>query len=267
MSAIKKLFWNCWYLIWSCVPGCGQMCLGYMKRGISQTIIFSVLAFIAVFLEMGALTVLILPLWAYSFFDSFNLRRQLRDGAPPEDEFMFGLSEMDSRKLTLILQRRGSLIGWLLVAVGLYNVYQIFARRLLGALRDYFPFFHWLYDLLVWDMPRILGTVLIVALGIWFIKGPKAPKDSGPDREPPYTPPEAPPKPPKMKSTPWTKAEARFHQEPDPQAPEVPEAEAPEEAETPEEPAPVVLEWKSAFNVEKFEREEAEKREANHDGQ
>ena len=106
MSAIKKLFWNCWYLIWSCVPGCGQMCLGYMKRGISQTIIFSVLAFIAVFLEMGVLTVLILPLWAYSFFDSFNLRRQLRDGAPPEDEFMFGLSEMDSRKLTLILQRR-----------------------------------------------------------------------------------------------------------------------------------------------------------------
>ena len=53
MKAIRKLFWNCWYLIWSCVPGCGQMCLGYMKRGISQMIIFCALTFIAVFLEMG----------------------------------------------------------------------------------------------------------------------------------------------------------------------------------------------------------------------
>lgn len=255
MKAIRKFLWGCWYLIWSCVPGCGQMCLGYMKRGISQTIILCVLAFIAVFLEMGALTVLIAPLWLYSFFDSFNLRRQIREGMAPEDEFMFGLSEMDSRKLTQILSRRGSLIGWVLVAVGLYNVYQIFARRLLGTLRDYFPIFDWLYGLLVWDMPRILGTVLIIALGLWFIKGPKVPREEGPV----YTPPKGPSNPPKMKTTPWTEAQGQFHQQPEPQAPEVPQAE--------EEPAPVILEWKSEFNVEKYEKELQERQEADHDGQ
>ena len=51
-------------------------------------------------------------------------------------------------------------------------------------------------------------------------------------------------------------AEGQFHQEPEPQAPEVPE-----------EPAPVTLEWKSEFNVEKYEKELAEKKEADHDGQ
>ena len=61
-----------------------------------------------------------------------------------------------------------------------------------------------------------------------------------------------------MKATPWTKAEEQFHQEPEPQAPEVPEA---------ENPVPVTLEWKSAFNVEKFEKEESESKEAGHDGQ
>lgn len=255
MNFLRKLFRGCWHLLWACVPGCGQMCQGYMKRGISQTIIATALLFVAVFLEMGVLAVLIVPLWLYSFFDSFNLRRQIREGMAPEDEFMFGLSEMDSRKLTRILSRRGSLIGWVLVAVGLYNVYQILARRILGTLRDYFPIFDWLHGLLVWDMPRILGTVLIIALGIWFIKGPKAPKEE----DPVYTPPKGPSNPPKMKTTPWTEAQGQFHQQPEPQAPEVPQAE--------EEPAPVILEWKSEFNVEKYEKELQEKREADHDGQ
>ena len=107
MRLIRGFF----HLCFAAVPGCGQMCQGYMKRGISQTIIFFVLVFIVVFLELGALMLLILPLWVYSFFDSFNLRRQLREGLAPEDEFMFGLSEMDSQKLTQILNRRGSLIG------------------------------------------------------------------------------------------------------------------------------------------------------------
>lgn len=256
MKFLRNVFRGCWHLLWACVPGCGQMCQGYMKRGISQTIIATALLFIAVFLEMGVLAVLIAPLWLYSFFDSFNLRRQIREGMAPEDEFMFGLSEMDARKLTQIMNRRGSLIGWVLVAVGLYNVYQIFARRILGTLRDHFPIFDWLYGLLVWDMPRILGTVLVIALGLWFIKGPKAPKEA-----PVYTPPENPPEPPKMKATPWPEAEGQFHREPEPRAPEVPQAEEPQE------PAPVTLEWKSEFNVEKYEKELQEKQEADHDGQ
>lgn len=260
MNAIRKFWGNCWHLLWACVPGCGQMCQGYMKRGISQTVTATALLFITVFLEMGVLAVLIAPLWLYSFFDSFNLRRQIRDGLAPEDTFLFGLSELDSRKLSQILSRRGSLIGWMLVALGLYNLYRIFAQNILGGLTSLFPWLDWLYHLLVWDAPRILGTVFVVALGIWFIKGPKAPKGGGFDSEPSYAPPQGPSKPPKMKATPWTEAEEQFHEEPEPQAPEVPQA---EEAE----PAPVTLEWKSEFNVEKYEREAAEKQEAGHDPQ
>ncbi len=251
MKAIRKFLRNCWHLLWACVPGCGQMCQGYMKRGISQTVIAASLLFIAIFLEMGVLAVLIVPLCLYSFFDSFNLRRQIRDGLAPEDDFMFGLSEMDSQKLSQILSRRGSLIGWMLVAVGLYNLYRIFDQNVLGGLCDLFPWLDWLYRLLVWDAPRILGTVFVIALGLWFIKGPKVPSF---DEEPSYTPPKA--EPPKMKSTPWTEAEEQFHQETEPQAPAAPE-----------EPTPVTLEWKSEFNVEKYEKELQEKKEADHDGQ
>jgi len=231
-----------------------------MKRGISQTVIFCALLFVAVFLEIGALAVLLVPLWLYSFFDSYNFRRQIREGTAPEDAYMFGLSDMDSRRLNQLIGKRHSLIGWILVVVGLYNVYRIFAGRILSGLRELFPWLDWLYGLLIWDAPRILGTVLIIALGIWFIKGPKVPEDDGPA----YTPPKEPVKPPKMAPgapaapTPWTEAEEQFHQEPEPQAPEVPAA---------EDPLPVTLTWKSEFNVEKYEREETEEKEAGHDGE
>lgn len=247
MKGIRKLMGSFWHLCWACVPGCGQMCQGYMKRGISQTIIATALLFIAVFLEMGVLAVLIAPLWLFSFFDSFNLRRQIREGMAPEDEFMFGMSEMDSRRLNQIIGKRHSLIGWILVVVGLYNLYQIFARRILGTLSNLFPWLDWLYSLLVWDAPRIVGTVLIFTLGLWFIRGPRVVCDD--DGTPPYTPPKAGPSP-RMQATPWTEAEKTFHEEPEPQAPEVPK-----------EPQPVILEWKSEFDVERFETEEAEETE------
>lgn len=246
MRFIRRSFEGLLHLAFACVPGCGQMYQGYMKRGISQTVITCALVFIAVFLEIGALAVLIVPLWLYAFFDSFNLRRQAREGLAPEDDYLFGLSDMDSRRLTRILSRRGSLIGWVLVVVGLYNVYQIFARRVFGALRDYFPFFDWVYGLLVWDMPRIMGTILITALGIWFIRGPKAPRQEEISTP---TPPKDPAELPKMESTPWTEAEAKFHEMPEPQAPDV--------TESPE-PAPITLVWKSEFNVEQETPEQPE---------
>lgn len=250
MRFIRRSFEGLLHLAFACVPGCGQMYQGYMKRGISQTVITCALVFIAVFLEIGALAVLIVPLWLYSFFDSYNVRRQIRNGCPPEDDYLFGLSDMDSRRLDQILSRRGSLIGWVLVVVGLYNVYQIFARRVFGALREYFPFFDWVYGLLVWDMPRIMGTILITALGIWFIRGPKVPRQeeaSCQEEAPARTP--DPAELPKMESTPWTEAEAKFHEIPEPQAPDV--------TESPE-PAPITLVWKSEFNVEQETPEQPE---------
>ena len=60
----------------SCVPGCGEMYQGYMKRGMSILTIFCGIFALAVFLEIGALAVLMLPVWLFSFFDSYNLRAQ-----------------------------------------------------------------------------------------------------------------------------------------------------------------------------------------------
>ena len=174
------------FFVFSCIPGCGQMHQGHMKRGISQTILFCAMLTLAVFLEMGALAILLVPLWLYSFFDSYNLRRQRMEGTEDEDAYLFGMSDLDARRMTALLSKRHSIIGWALVFIGLYMLYNTVTRRLLGWLRDWFSWADWLYGLLVWDAPRIVVTLLIIALGMWFIRGPKK---RTPEDIPAFTPP------------------------------------------------------------------------------
>lgn len=173
------------FFAFSCIPGCGQMHQGHMKRGISQTILFCGVLALAIFLAIGALAVLLVPLWLYSFFDSYNLRRQRMEGTEDEDAYLFGMSDLDAQRLSELLSKRHSLIGWALVLIGLYVLYNTVARQILGWLSELFPWGYWLYDLLVWDAPRIAVTLLIIALGMWFIRGPKK---KGAEEIPSFTP-------------------------------------------------------------------------------
>ena len=173
------------FFTFSCIPGCGQMHQGYMKRGISQTILCCGVLAVAVFLEIGALAILLVPLWLYSFFDSYNLRRLRMDGTGDEDAYLFGMSDLDSRRLSELFSKRHSLIGWTLVLLGLYALYRIVVGQLMRWISELFPWMDWLYNLLVWDAPRILGTLLIIALGLWFIRGPKK---RAPEEIPAFTP-------------------------------------------------------------------------------
>lgn len=187
---MKKLFQGIWLLICACVPGCGQMQQGYMKRGISQTAAFCAVLAVAIFLEIGALACFMVPLWVYSFFDTYNLRRLAREGTPQEDTYLFGLTDMDSRRLEELLNKRHSLIGWVLVAAGLLVLWQNLTHTLYNVLVTLFGSDDawWLYDLMR-SAPRMVVTLLIIALGIWFIRGPKKkPEASIPD----FTPPEEP---------------------------------------------------------------------------
>ena len=178
------------FFIFSCVPGCGQMHQGYMRRGISQTILTCGLLALAIFLQIGALAVLIVPLWLYSFFDSYNLRRQRMEGTEDEDAYLFGMSDLDAQRLSELLAKRHSVIGWTLVFIGLYVLYDTVVRQLMRGVWNLFPWLDWLYDLLVWDAPRIAVTLLIIALGMWFIRGPKR---TAPDDIPAFTPLRRPP--------------------------------------------------------------------------
>ena len=171
----------------ACIPGCGEMYQGYMKRGISILTAFCAVFALAVFLEIGALAVLMIPLWLFSFFDSYNLRGQTDTQADvTPDAYLFGLSDMDSRRMSDLLQKRHSLVGWGLVILGVYVLFETVAGRLLNIICDYLGDW-WLYEIVMRDLPRLAVTVGIIALGVWFIRGPKKEKT---EDIPVFTPPE-----------------------------------------------------------------------------
>ena len=176
------------FFLSSCIPGCGQMHQGYMKRGMSLLMTFCGIFAIAIFLQAGALTVLMLPVWLYAFFDSYNLHGQSdAQAAANPDGFLFDLPTVDSGRLAALSRGRHSILGWVLVALGLWMLYSSFAQRLLDVLECYFDVESWLYSLLLYDIPRIVVTLGIIALGVWFIRGPR--KAPPAEDIPAFTPP------------------------------------------------------------------------------
>ena len=167
----------------SCLSGCGQMYQGYLKRGVSLLGLFFALIALSGFFRVEPLIFFLPVVWAYAFFDSYNIRNRLAAGETPEDAYLFGLSEMDQRQMRALLGRRHSLIGWVLVALGAYMLYDTVLDQL-GWLWN-----SWLYSLLRYDVPRLAVTVLVIALGVWFIRGPKARRE---EDIPAFTPPERP---------------------------------------------------------------------------
>ena len=171
----------------ACIPGCGEMYQGYMKRGISILTAFCAVFALAVFLEIGALAVLMIPLWLFSFFDSYNLRGQTDAQAESNpDAYLFGLSDMDSRRMSDLLRKRHSLVGWGLVILGVYVFYTTAADWVTDFFYQFFDAW-WIGRILSYDVPRLAVTVGIIALGGWFIRGPKKAEDI-----PAFTPPEEP---------------------------------------------------------------------------
>ena len=171
----------------ACIPGCGEMYQGYMKRGISILTAFCAVFALAVFLEIGALAVLMIPLWLFSFFDSYNLRGQTDAQAESNpDAYLFGLSDMDSRRMSDLLRKRHSLVGWGLVILGVYVFYTTAADWVTDFFYQFFDAW-WIGRILSYDVPRLAVTVGIIALVVWYIRGPKKAEDI-----PAFTPPEEP---------------------------------------------------------------------------
>ncbi len=173
--------------ICACIPGCGQMYQGYMKRGISMAAAVCLDIGAASFLNFGELAIVLPVLWLYAFFDTWNLRTRLDSGTAQPDGYLFGLSGADAEQLARLAQRRHSLVGWCLVVLGLYALLQSCAGALLRFDGFVWEMFGWVYYFIRDDLPRLAATVGVIALGVWFIRGPKTvPPEEGYQ---PYAPP------------------------------------------------------------------------------
>lgn len=155
----KNLFLTFCY---SLVPGAGQMYQGFMKRGVSIMILF--MSVIALAAMIGA-PVLVLPLpviFAYSFFDTFNIRNKVNENL--KDEYIWNNVD-EFKKIGNIKEgNKGRIIGILFIVLGIYLMLNTVVLRLVSrydivfleiAVRTFLQYF-----------PPILIAISCVYMGI-----------------------------------------------------------------------------------------------------
>lgn len=161
------------------VPGAGQMYQGYMKRGLSMAMLLA--GSVVLTWLFSPLGMLVPVVWMYSFFDTFNIHYNCLEGHPPVDDYMMHLGE--DQNLLRLVKGRSTLVGWILVALGVYMLYINFVREPLLDLAIQLGL-EWMMRIL-YNVPQLLAAVALLAVGVWLVRGPRTAHG---DREeiPPY---------------------------------------------------------------------------------
>lgn len=146
----------------SFIPGAGQMYQEYMRRGVSIMAIFAI--FIAIY-GMTGINLFLIPLpiiYAYSFFDTYNLRSKVGTDSQLKDGFIW--SEFSDYTINgkNFINKKNSFIGVILILIGIYLVFNSVVMDI-GTRYD----IRFLTILSQYVM-RYLPSVIIASLSIWF---------------------------------------------------------------------------------------------------
>lgn len=150
------------------IPGAGQMYLGMTCKGAVIMSAFTGCIAIGSFFRLGFLIFFLPVLWFYSFFDTFNLRHLPYEQLLELDK-RFGekLVHAASKDWGLLLKKRHLLLGVTLMVAGSWMLLEQLVLPLLRRLN-----LGWLLNLL-YRLPTILIAFVIIALGIYLVKGKK----------------------------------------------------------------------------------------------
>ena len=153
--------------LFSLIPGAGQMYLGFMKRGVSLMLLFTLVIAIAAGFYLSFLTILLPVIWFYAFFDAMNLSSLPFDQQKMvQDDFLFGLSAPSTDKWKRLLQKRHVFIGAVCILVGVYLLFNNLVQPLLWQFFDY-DIVRRIFN----SIPTLVVGVLVICLGIYLVKG------------------------------------------------------------------------------------------------
>lgn len=187
---VKRTKNKFWTVVWSLIPGAGQMYQGQMKKGISLMLLFAGIIAVAAFTYLAILTFLLPVIWFYSFFDALNrINMSVEELQTLPDEWMFSsrLSALEekgkgSKTLGRLFGSRHLIIGWCIVIFSIW----LFLKLLLSG-GSYYSIGRLLPDGVyavlrgITDVaPSLLIPVICIVLGIKLITGDRAPRRDEP---------------------------------------------------------------------------------------
>ncbi len=161
MRKPKSRFWS---FIFALIPGCAQMYLGFMKRGLSLMAYFILPIVVGEIGNLGFIAILSLVVWAYSFFDALNLRALDPDtlAAMPDDLLVIG----NGMQLNIKSDKLYKIGGIVLILIGVYSIWNMVFWSLYNNLYDFEPVIAELLYTVNNLVPRVAVSAVIIYLGI-----------------------------------------------------------------------------------------------------
>ena len=104
----------------SFIPGAGQMYQGYMKRGLSLMTAFAVVVAFCAIISSPIFAMPLPIIFAYSFFDTYQLRQKIIDNKNQEDEYIWKDSNIDKILDIGNKHKSNKFLGIVLIVIGLY---------------------------------------------------------------------------------------------------------------------------------------------------
>ncbi len=154
----------------SLVPGAGEMYMGFMKQGLSIMALFWGIIFIASYMNIGPVLLILPILWCYSFFNVHNLRGMSEEEFySVEDDFLFHIDRMIEMKKWS--KKQNNILAGILIVIGgtvLWNNFMDYLQWLIPG---------WLYWSIMEDIPQIIIALILIGIGVTMIRGKKAALD------------------------------------------------------------------------------------------
>lgn len=145
------------------IPGVGYMYLGLVKRGIQVLLVFLLVEPLFRILGLSFLTWIVkIPIWFYTFFDTFSVARMLDMGQPVHDtDFIFSKYTKDGEHPVVDRNKIGKnlifIIGIALILLGSFAI--------LNNIMDNNP----LYEIIKSQVSSLFMPVLLVLAGIYLL--------------------------------------------------------------------------------------------------
>lgn len=155
----------------SFIPGAGQMYQGYMKKGMSLMALLGLSIAIASLTNINIFIIPIPLIFAYAFFDTYNLRNKIGTQNEEKDRIIWENEEIEKLLDSFRTTKKNNFIGICLILIGTYIL-----------LNSVFMNIAIQYDLQIFiDAFRIIRRYLAptiiaaisIALGIKFIQNSK----------------------------------------------------------------------------------------------
>ena len=160
----KNMFFT---FCFSFIPGAGQMYQGYMKRRLSLMILLGLAFALTSIISMPLFAIPIPIIFAYSFFDTYNIRNKIGTDLQEKDAFIWESTSIGDAINKLNMKKKSTWIGVILIFIGVYLLFNSVIRQL-----AYNYDIEWLYISIrsIMDyLPPILIAGVCIGVGAKFV--------------------------------------------------------------------------------------------------